>query len=256
MNEAQSWRQTLGLSAREHIALVGGGGKTTTLWSVAKELATSAGDRGTIATSTTKAGAPPAGVPLVIWNADAGYGQLAEDVSAAARSTSLVAVGSGVRNDRLQAVNPPVLDQLFSQDAAHVVNEADGARMKPFKAPAHHEPVLARSTTFAIIVLGRDAMRSPIDDDHLHRAELIAQLAGASLGSELSASHVAAIVATYISKIKCQAAAARIALLINKLDDGPDEESERVVRAVSHLPLDRIAGACQLTMEARLWRLR
>jgi len=133
------------------------------------------------------------------------------------------ALGERSRPDRLQHVAASALDFLFEQCGAQVVNEADGARMKPFKAPAEHEPVLGRTTTLALIVVGQDAIGAPLDAEHVHRPELVARFSGAAQAELLKAPHLKAIIAYYITRVKEQAPAAECAVLINKADRGPDE---------------------------------
>ena len=42
-----------------------------------------------------------------------------------------------------------------------ILNEADGSRMRPFKAPADHEPVVPECTTILVPVAGVDALGRP-----------------------------------------------------------------------------------------------
>lgn len=254
MTECRTWGDAFDLGESEHVALVGGGGKTTTLWSLARELSASAP---TIVTTTTKAGAPPEGVPLVDWEHALPDRSLHSLVAGAFARSSLIAVGSGVRDNRLRAVTPEIADELFFRcGARHVVNEADGARMKPFKAPADHEPVLATTTTLLVIVVGVDAVGQPIDESHLHRPERIAALTGAALGQPLLPEHVAAIVREYETRCAQVDESARFALLINKADEGPDEPAvARLADALRDIDLAALVAASQVE-GTRLWRLR
>lgn len=248
-----TWRDAFGLGPREHIALVGGGGKTTTLWSMGKELARSAR---TIVTSTTKAGAPPPGVPLVFWDEGSSPVALLAPVAAALEKSSLIAVGSAIRKERLQSVPAAVADYLFTDcEAAYVLNEADGARMLPFKAPAEYEPALALTTTLAIIVVGLDALRRPIADGSLHRPERIVALTGANIGDRLVPNHVAMIARHYLRKIANSAPEARAGVLINKADvaTGASDISD-LASAITNLGLSAVAAAGQLG-DLRLWRV-
>lgn len=58
-----------------------------------------------------------------------------------------------------------------------VLIEADGAKRKPCKAPAEHEPVIRPETTAVIGVLGMDAIGGKISEV-CHRPELVADLLG------------------------------------------------------------------------------
>ncbi|MBV8081553.1 MAG: putative selenium-dependent hydroxylase accessory protein YqeC [Candidatus Eremiobacteraeota bacterium] len=254
MREAANWHDAFDLTETEHIALVGGGGKTTTLWSLGRELA----QRGpTIVTTTTKAGAPPADVALVEWDRPLPDRSLHELVADALQRSALVAVGSGVRDARLRAVTPEIADELFFRCGAnYVVNEADGARMKPFKAPAEHEPVLASTTTLLVVVIGIDALDAPIDEEHVHRPERIADLTGAKLGDTLSAARIAAIVNEYEARCEDVDESARFAVLINKCDEGPqDARVSAITAALRDVELSSLVAASQRE-ETRRWRVR
>ena len=252
--ECKTWREAFDLGESEHIALVGGGGKTTTLWSLGRELSASGP---TIVTTTTKAGAPPAGVPFVDWERELPDRSLHDKVAGAFRTSRLIAVGSGVRDNRLRAVTPEIADELFFRcGAKYVINEADGARMKPFKAPAEHEPVLASTTTLLVVVIGLEAIGQPIDETNLHRPERIVALTGAQLSQPLTPEHVAAIVREY--EVRCEDVdeSARFAVLVNKVDKGPaTAELAALEQALSGVELASLTAASQVD-GTRLWRLR
>ena len=252
MRECNDWRQAFDLQSQEHVALVGGGGKTTTLWSLARELSA---DRLTVATSTTKAGAPPADVPFVLWQPDMDTASLFAVLEAEFMYSQLVALGNQVRDDRIQSMPPAVVDVVFAAGNVNVVNEADGARMKPFKAPAAHEPALGRTTSLAIIVIGKDAIDTSITSDHLHRPELVMQVAGLSEGARLTTDAIAMLVQHYSSRIADQAAAARIAVLINKADDGVDERCEALAASLKPFVQGPIVAAAQRG-DSQRWRLQ
>jgi probable selenium-dependent hydroxylase accessory protein YqeC len=254
MKECTRWRDAFDLGESEHIALVGGGGKTTTLWSLARELC-AAGP--TIVTTTTKAGAPPDDVVLVDWERELPDRSLHPLVAAAFARSPLIAVGAGVREGRLRAVSPEIADELFFRcGARYVINEADGARMKPFKAPAEHEPVLASTTTLLVVVVGLDALGLPIDEEHLHRPERIAALSGASPGAPLRPEHVAAVVREYEARCAEVDESARFAVLINKADAGPSSPGvDLLAQALARVELAALVAASQANA-LRLWRLR
>lgn len=254
MTECKTWRAAFDLGETEHIALVGGGGKTTTLWSLARELAKSGP---TIVTTTTKAGAPPKDVTLVDWEHELPDRSLHPLVADAFARSPLIAVGAGVRDGRLRAVSPEIADELLLRcGARYVINEADGARMKPFKAPAEHEPVLASTTTLLVVVVGLDALGLPIDEEHLHRPERIVALSGASSGTPLRPEHVAAVVREYETRCADVDESARFAVLINKADTGPSSPGvDALAHALAGVELAALVAASQ-TNGTRLWRLR
>jgi len=247
------WREAFAIEHSDHVALVGGGGKTTTMWSMAREYARLGP---TVVTSTTKAGAPPGDVPLVTWAAELPSGHdLQAAMGTALQLSRLVALGSGVRDGRLEGVSPIVVDEVFLRcGAGYIVNEADGARMKPFKAPAEYEPVIPSTTTLCVIVVGLDAIGAPIDEEHLHRPDKIVALTGATMGAPLSAEHVAKIVRVYLERLE-GLESVRAAVLVNKADNGPDvPEVAALASALRDLDLAEIVVATQRD-GTRLWKM-
>ncbi len=250
MRECAGWRDALDLQSKEHIALVGGGGKTTTLWSLAHELHP---QRLTVVTSTTKAGPPESDVPLVLWHEGMEEANLAKALRDASQRSQLLALGNTSRTDRIQSVGPAALDFVFTRLQANVINEADGARMKPFKAPAMHEPVLASSTTLGLIVMGADAIGASIDADHLHRPELIEQMTGAKAGDALTPAHIVAIVRRYIERMSEQAPEARYAMLINKAEGAPGMSVRDLSISLANSGLAAVVAASQ-SSALKCWR--
>ena len=78
-------------------------------------------------------------------------------------------------------------------DVNHVVVEADGAGRKTFKAPLAYEPVVPASTTLLVAVVGADALGLPLQAEHVHRPERVAELSGTVLGRPVTAETIAAV---------------------------------------------------------------
>lgn len=211
-----SWTDALGVGEREHIALVGGGGKTAALFALAEELSALGP---TILTSTTKASAVPDGMPVIVWAADDDCeGALASIERTLRGGASRIALSA--EPGRIRGVTPKALDAIWDAGvAAFIINEADGARMKPLKAPAPHEPVLGASTTITIVVIGADALGAPIDAEHAHRLTETLAATGAREGDSFTADHLCRIARTYASACNKQAPDSRLVVLVNKLDD-------------------------------------
>src|SRR5437867_8267956 len=74
-----------------------------------------------------------------------------------------------------------------------LLNEADGSRMRPFKAPADHEPATPVETTLVVPVVGADIFGKVLDAEHVHRPELVSRLSGAPLGTVVTPELVARV---------------------------------------------------------------
>jgi molybdenum cofactor cytidylyltransferase len=110
---------------------------------------------------------------------------------------------------------------------ACILNEADGSRMRPFKAPAGHEPVIPEETTLVVLVVGADVLGAPLDADHVHRPELVSALSGAPLGAAITPGIVASVLADPRGGRKGVPAGARVAAIINKVESLADPAPAR-----------------------------
>src|SRR5690242_17300935 len=158
--------EALAVRPGDVVALVGGGGKTSALYRLGRELA--ALGRPVVLSGTTRFTPPEAGEApnLLILEAE----HPAPLVEGGPWPCT-VATGHGNRG-RFLPVRVEWVDQLH---AAHpdwtIVLEADGSAMRPFKAPAAHEPVIPATATLVVTVAGIDAAGRPLDETHVHRPE-------------------------------------------------------------------------------------
>lgn len=148
------------------ISLVGGGGKTTTLYTLAQELI----QRGStvLVTTTTH-----------IRHPDNHYIQLEtpEDLTTIRQALTKerwAIIGRITTEGKIQS--PP--ESLYPQIrrlSDYLLVEADGAKGHPLKAPAPHEPVLFPKSDAVIAVIGLDSLNQPIKKV-CHRPERVAAL--------------------------------------------------------------------------------
>ena len=113
-------------------AVIGGGGKSTLLLCLGRELAREPGNRVLLCTSTHMF--PPKGVPLACTLAE-GEQLLKQE--------PLIALGAWAAQGKLTQAAP--MGETLRL-ATHVLCEADGAKGLPLKAHASYEPVVPRET--------------------------------------------------------------------------------------------------------------
>lgn len=149
-------------------ALVGGGGKTTSLLALAAE-ARASGLRTAVLTTTHIFPPRRDGFELLL-SADTGAAKRAWDRGLA------VAVGKLAPDGRLLQPAPEMWDYLLRKaDAVYV--EADGSRGLPLKYPAAWEPALPREAEQVLLLCGLTALDQPLDE-YCHRAQLARQELG------------------------------------------------------------------------------
>jgi len=232
--------RALRVQSKEIVAFVGGGGKTSALFCLADEL-TALGKR-VVMTTTTKLGAAQVArgagaTPPLRYVASRDFRLRVQDTLA--QKSRVLIIGEDVEGDKVAGVPPVFIDELAARvDVDAVIYEADGARGFAFKAPAAHEPVLAASTTLLVPVMGVTALGAPLDDAHVHRAEIVARLAGAHIGDTVTPRIAAHVLAHNEGGLKNKPRAARIIVLVNQIENDAQLDT---ARALARLLLDHAA---------------
>lgn len=152
------------------LALVGGGGKTTLLYRLARDLQAS-GQRTAVLT-TTKIYRPDR---LCLSSADCQASWAAGDYTIC---------GDLVSAEKLGPPAPSLLAWLLDR-ADRVLIEADGARRLPCKVPAAHEPVLLPQCDTVLGVVGLSALGRPVAEI-CFRPELACSLLGCEADHRLT----------------------------------------------------------------------
>jgi probable selenium-dependent hydroxylase accessory protein YqeC len=199
------------------VALVGGGGKTSALHTLAQELA-AAGGRVIVATTTAMYLREMAVVGPVVTGA--GGMTLAEEVRDALTAVPIVAIAPSVRaNGKVAGLPPETIDELWAAGLAdYVLVEADGSRGRSLKAFAAHEPQVPDAATTIVQTAGLDALGGPLSGDHVHRAAALASLLARPLGSEVTTGVFADAVRLQVRRLRRLAAGSRIVTLLNKAE--------------------------------------
>ena len=211
-----------GLGPREVVALVGGGGKTTAMFRLARELGP-----GAVITTTTKIFVPPIEADLApVTTSD--RAALVDETRHAGRAGRIPVVGTTVTDtQKLVGVAPEVIDELAALDEVrYVLVEADGARQHPFKAPREGEPVIPASCTVVIGVVGIDVLGGRLSDV-AHRPERVAALLDRPLDAILDVDAVASVIVHPRGTAKDVPPSARYVVLINKADGDASLEAAR-----------------------------
>ena len=147
-------------------ALIGGGGKTTLMYTLAEELR----PRGSVIVTTSTHIQRPEQYPTLL-TADAAA------VTAALATHGVVCVAGETAEGKLCA--PALSFELLAALADFVLVEADGSKRLPLKAHAPHEPVIPPNACRTVYVVGVGGFGHPIRQV-CHRPERYAALCGAA----------------------------------------------------------------------------
>lgn len=210
------------------VALVGGGGKTTTMFRLAAELS-AAGERVLITTTTHIFPPQPHECRTTVLESD--LDRLVDAARAALAVESMVVAARGLNPDgRLGGVEPSWIAHLREQlPGVSILVEADGSKGRPFKAPAAHEPVIPAAADVVIPVVGLSIAGSALTAERVHRPEIVAALTSAKMGEVISPSMVAEVIAHPKGLTQGKPVSAGVVPLLNQADDNVRLEFGRAV---------------------------
>lgn len=215
-------RRALRVGPKARLALVGAGGKTTTLFELGQALVASGQAQMALLTTTTHLGAwqvQDADHHMALENS-AQVDALGADLPAGVMvCTGAVEAGDDV--DRLPGLAPQVLDalrRLADERGLPLLVEADGARMRPLKAPAAHEPVIPPWVEQVVVVAGLSGLGQPLSVETVHHPELFAALSGLAEGSLITPQALAAVLMHRQGGLKNIPPQARRSVLLSQAD--------------------------------------
>ncbi len=199
------------------IAFVGAGGKTTSMYQAARELT----DKGlsVLVTTTTKIYSPHyedrKNISLYLGSADGlrpGQRKCKSDILVAA-SAELKGI------NKLIGYTAEEIDRIQSESAFEVVLvEADGAKEKPLKAPGENEPVVPETSTHLVGVIGLDCLGLSLDEQNVHRPEILADIAEQPINSPISEETLISLIVSPNGLFKGLKPGCKSVLLLNKAD--------------------------------------
>ncbi len=222
------------------ISLVGGGGKTTLMAALAKELVETGAN--VITTTTTKIFEwQSPGKELII---EADENKIPGLVIQSLQKHRHITLASGrlPQIKKLDSISPQVIDKLAGlEQVDYIIVEADGAARKPLKAPNTTEPVIPENTTLVIAVVGIDALGKKLNKENVFRPEIAAKITGLSMGKTITADTITALVAHDEGIAKGSPKTAGIIPFINKVDTKEDKaKAEELAKKILEAGKPRI----------------
>ncbi|MDE0927522.1 MAG: selenium cofactor biosynthesis protein YqeC [Acidimicrobiales bacterium] len=205
--------KALALQDHEMVCVVGGGGKTTMVFSLAAE-AQALGHPAAV-TTTTKMGAEETGGLLTV-----------EGSEPLPDGLVLRWVGE-VQGHRVVGRTPEEIDACFAERVGWMLVEADGSRRHPVKAPAAHEPVIPQAATVVVLSMGLDALGKSLAEA-AHRPEVAAALLGVSQEATVTPELLAILATDAFGGRKCLPPEARFVVALTKMTEERRAEAGRL----------------------------
>ena len=239
-----SLRQALMLEEAGVISLVGGGGKTTLMFALARELESIGGP--VLSTTTTKIFEPsPEQTPRVIV-ADGAAALLPEAQKLLAEHRHFTAAAGRLTSaGKLTGFSPADIAAIWKAGLFRwIIIEADGAAGRPLKAPAGHEPVIPACSRRVVGVVGLDVVGKPLDEHWVFRSELFSQITGRPAGSQVTPEAVGEILLHELGIFKGAAASMIRIAFFNQADVPSNLTSGRqIVRRLAQRRTGRLKRA-------------
>jgi probable selenium-dependent hydroxylase accessory protein YqeC len=196
------------LAAEGVVAVVGAGGKKTTMYALADRIERA------VVTATVR---------IPIFDEHVASVTVTDDPVGTVERTTAWPVGvvpEREREDRYLGYETAVVDDLAAADAADaVLVKADGARMRQFKAPSEREPQIPASADTVVPIAAARVVGETLDGEHVHRPERVAALTDRDVGESIEPADVAAVLASEKGGLKSVPTGATVVPLINMVDD-------------------------------------
>lgn len=190
------------------LAFVGAGGKTTALFQLARQWPPPV-----VVTTTTHLG---------LWQATLADEHVVLTQPGTVRWHGVTLItGPATPVKRLGGINDSILYWLHETCKKHripLLIEADGARQKPLKAPAEHEPAIPGFVDGVIVVAGLQGLGQTLDEVSVHRPAEFARLSGLQPGERITPQALAYVLKHPAGGLKNIPAGARRIALLNQAD--------------------------------------
>ena len=207
--------ESLRIEAPLRLALVGAGGKSTTLFRLAQELGQSV--ILTASTHLAKNEIACADKHIVMER-----GLSINELRSSLADGSNLFTGAPIEGDiRVAGLEFHDLQKLFliaEERRLHLLVEADGSRRLPVKAPARHEPQIPPWVNMVAVFVGLSCLEKPVDRDHVFRVEHFLPISGLKYGEILNSDALVRVLSNADGGLKNIPSTAKRVAILNQAD--------------------------------------
>ncbi|WP_283170923.1 selenium cofactor biosynthesis protein YqeC [Curtanaerobium respiraculi] len=230
--------ELLGIGKHDLVSVTGAGGKTTMVYLLCDELATTG--RNAVVSTTTHMQRPKEFKGAVVVEQNPAAAAVAVRAIGNRRTFAASESAAGCK---VKGFDGPGLDLMHAVlDNSTILNEADGAAMRPYKFYRANEPVIPQSTTLIIHVIGCETFGEAMNDTLFHRCP--PDKVGRVFDEAEFTEQLRWFRDNKLAPFHC-----RKVLVVNKIDGGR-EEAAYCMRDIGHSYFD----ACLVTsLHERRW---
>jgi len=204
------------------LALVGAGGKSTTLFTLGKELGQSV-----ILTASTHLAIEE--TKLADQHVVIEQGFSYDKVKSLLGMGITLFTGKATERDfRVAGLGFEDLQKLWrlaEEKECHLLVEADGSRRLPVKAPADHEPPIPQWVDMVAVSVGLSCLGKPVDDEHVFRTDNFFKLSGLTQGQILNSEAVVKVLSHENGGLKNMPPTAKRVAILNQVDTPAQHET-------------------------------
>lgn len=196
------------------VSLVGGGGKTSALFSLARRQPIPV-----LLTTTTKVGVRQIEAADLRMTPEAFHAD--PDCAAAAQSVWVSELTGDPGTQKIIGLSLSEAEKIAAAVKTGnftLIIEADGAHRRAIKAPADYEPVVPPQTGFVVACIGLSVLDQPADETTVHRLPLFLERTGAEPGAAISEETILNLVRHPLGAFKGTPTGAEKILLLNQAD--------------------------------------
>ena len=214
MNLIKSLRLDRATSETPIISFVGAGGKTSAIFKLAREMRSDS-YHSVLVSATTHLGS---------WQTSlADHHVIAKDIDDLDNlpENGIILITGEIENERTNPIDKTILAWLHEYTIARNIPfliEADGARQKPLKAPALHEPPIPEFTQIVIVVAGLQAIGKPLTEEYIHRDASFSLLSGIRTNQPITADALVRVLSDPLGGFKNIPIHARSVAFLNQAD--------------------------------------
>ncbi|MTI48630.1 selenium cofactor biosynthesis protein YqeC [Sporosalibacterium faouarense] len=229
----------INLDMKEMVCLVGGGGKTSTMFMLAKKLK-NIGKKVLVSTTTAIYEPIKDDYDELIINLDSKKTKLLYGIP----KRTITVIGSEISSEgKLLGLDKETMNKLFRENIFdYIIIESDGAKRKSIKAPASHEPVIPDMVTKVIGVIGLDSMYKKINEENVHRPNILCNVVETEINDIIDEEIIVKLVLSQQGLFKSSPKKSNKVLFLNKAEEGRAKYGNEICKKLlgSRNTIDRI----------------
>ena len=199
------------------VSVVGAGGKTSCIFALARYLVCQGSS--VLITTTTQMAYPAEEVPGAFRLLTGDWFQRQRVQPNENQQLDIAFQSLNPEQDKLVGYASSVIEAIARQTSYDaILIEADGARQKPIKAPAAHEPVIPKATTLVLGVVGLSSLGTALNHTNAHRAEHLSRLLKQPMDTTITEESIVKLIRHPEGLFKSTPDTARRIVLLNQAD--------------------------------------